>query len=116
MCINCILTHEDNQRDWLSMNLPVAQKTQTTSSVDGDTELVPSLCNCRGLRVLTRFGLRNIQAGTRGTVVFEEHDGVFIVRWDSGRLSIFERNEFSQLSCLGYTELDDVKPLGSRWN
>lgn len=117
MCSHCIEHQEQSQRNWLSVMLPVLPADQALGT--SDTALRTSTCDCRGLRAIAPFGLSkfNVRSGTRGTVVFEEQDGIFVVRWDNNVISIHDRDHFfSRVKLIGFSELDYIAPISRRWN
>lgn len=112
MCTDCVIRQEEVQRQWLSTKFPVPPRLKQKEGKPGfliDRALQSSDCFCRGLRVITLTGIpvHRIPAGCRGTVVFEEADGIFIVRWDSGKVIIHERESYlASVKELGYAEFE----------
>lgn len=114
MCTDCVIRQEEVQRQWLSVNFPIPPflKQQVKKNVLEDRALSSSDCACRGLRVMTLSGIPayGVPRGCRGTVVFEEADGIFVIRWDTGKVIIHERNFYlTSIKELGYAEFEQKR-------
>jgi hypothetical protein len=79
-------------------------------------ELLPGKCPCKGVRVWTKEGFAshgiqkiNVPANTGGTIIFEDIDGMYAIRWDNFQITMHFRNEFiRKIICIGHSETLDA--------
>lgn len=103
MCQNCDLKTVEDQRSWLQIKLPDSLRTQPTSTLKGDSIAPPNNCGCKGSRVWTRQPLPDlgmaqliVPRGVGGTIIFEDCDGLFTVRWDNQRITVHQGEQFKK--------------------
>ncbi len=101
MCQNCDLKTLEDQRSWLQIKLPDSLNQQA-SRFKSDSVAQLGTCNCKGSRVWTKHPLPDlgmsgitVPSSVGGTIIFEDSDGLFTVRWDNKRITLHQGEHFN---------------------
>ncbi|MFA7336261.1 MAG: hypothetical protein WC028_05715 [Candidatus Obscuribacterales bacterium] len=95
-----------SHHQWLHTKFPISS-TEKKISVDS---LAPaSFQNLRGRRVWSKFASTTIAANVGGTIAFHDKDNDMIVRWDTGLVTMHNKDKFLRSAFLigGHPSLQD---------